>query len=115
MLQLKEFFDTTFEFLKHYVIYISGGSMGALLRVFRFKMSFKEIIGSVVISIFVGFSFGILAEEYLKINKPEIIYIICSISGTFSKIILDEIEEIIKSVSDFTKSYLNTKIVKKSK
>lgn len=113
MLQFKEFFDTVSEFLKPYVIYISGGSMGAILRVFRFKMSFKEIIGSVIISIFVGFSFGILAEEYLKITKPEIIYIICSISGTFSKIILDEIEEIIKYISDFVKSYLNTKVNRK--
>jgi len=109
MLQLKEFFDTIFEFLKPYVIYISGGSMGAIMRVFRFKMSFKEIIGSVIISIFVGFSFGILAEEYFKIDKPEVIYIICSISGTFSKIILDELEEIIKGLSDFVRSYLDTK------
>ena len=110
MLQIKELFDAISEFLKPYVIYISGGAMGAILRVFRFKTSFKDIVGSVLISVFVGFSFGILSEEYFGINKPEIVYIICSVSGTFSKIILDEVEEIIKGVSTFIKSYLENKV-----
>ena len=82
--------------------YILGGAIGSIIHRLRTNMSLKEFIGSVIISMFVGLSVGILAKDYLQISDT-IIFVLCSISGTFSKLILAEVEEIIKDISVFVR------------
>ena len=82
---------------------IVAGSVGAVIARLRKKMSHRQFIGSVIISIFVSISVGVVAKEYLLIKQESLINILCGISGVFSKTILDELEEIIKNLSDIAK------------
>lgn len=82
---------------------IVAGSVGAVIARLRKKMSPRQFIGSVIISIFVSISVGVVAKDYLLIKQESLINILCGISGVFSKTILDELEEIIKNLSDIVK------------
>ena len=85
---------------------IVAGSVGAVIARLRKKMSPRQFIGSVIISIFVSISVGVVAKDYLLIKQESLINILCGISGVFSKTILDELEEIIKNLSDIAKARL---------
>ena len=82
---------------------IVAGSVGAVIARLRKKMSPGQFIGSVIISIFVSISVGVVAKDYLLIKQESLINILCGISGVFSKTILDELEEIIKDLSNIVK------------
>ena len=82
---------------------IVAGSVGAVIARLRKKMSPRQFIGSVIISIFVSISVGVVAKDYLLIKQESLINILCGISGVFSKTILDELEQIIKDLSDIVK------------
>ena len=82
---------------------IVAGSVGAVIARLRKKMSPRQFIGSVIISIFVSISVGLVAKDYLLIKQESLINILCGISGVFSKTILDELEQIIKDLSNIVK------------
>ena len=82
---------------------IVAGSVGAVIARLRKKMSPRQFIGSVIISIFVSISVGVVAKDYLLIKQESLINMLCGISGVFSKTILDELEEIIKDLSNIVK------------
>ena len=82
---------------------IVAGSVGAVIARLRKKMSPRQFIGSIIISIFVSISVGVVAKDYLLIKQESLINILCGISGVFSKTILDELEEIIKDLSNIVK------------
>ena len=82
---------------------IVAGSVGAVIARLRNKMPLRQFIGSVIISIFVSISVGVVAKDYLLIKQESLINILCGISGVFSKTILDELEEIIKDLSNIVK------------
>ena len=82
---------------------IVAGSVGAVIARLRKKMSPRQFIGSVIISIFVSISVGVVAKDYLLIKQESLINILCGISGVFSKTILDELEEMIKDLSNIIK------------
>ena len=82
---------------------IVAGSVGAVIARLRKKMSPRQFIGSVIISIFVSISVGVVAKDYLLIKQESLINILCGISGVFSKTILDELEQIIKDLSNIVK------------
>ena len=86
---------------------IVAGSVGAVIARLRKKMSPRQFIGSVIISIFVSISVGVVAKDYLLIKQESLINILCGISGVFSKTILDELEEIIKDLSNIVKIRLS--------
>ena len=82
---------------------IVAGSVGAVIARLRKKMSPRQFIGSIIISIFVSISVGVVAKDYLLIKQESLINILCGISGVFSKTILDELEQIIKDLSNIVK------------
>ena len=82
---------------------IVAGSVGAVIARLRKKMSPRQFIGSVIISIFVSISVGVVAKDYLLIKQESLINILCGISGVFSKTILDELDQIIKDLSNIVK------------
>lgn len=100
--------DELIEFLnsnvKRFSPYILGGAIGAIIHRLRTQMSFKQFIGSIVVSIFVAMSVGIVCKDYFEIKQDTVIFVLCGISGTFSKAILDELEEIIKQTSVIIKA-----------
>ena len=82
---------------------IVAGAVGAIIARLRHRMSPRQFIGSIIISIFVSVSVGAVAKDYLLIQQESIINVLCGVSGVFSKTILDELEEIIKNSSDIVK------------
>lgn len=96
---IEEFFTKIAEKYGYYVI---GGVIGAIVHRIRNTMSFKRFLGVIFMSAFVGFCVGVVFKNYLK-TPDEVIFVACSISGVFSKDILDEIEEIISYISVFVK------------
>lgn len=82
--------------------YVIGGLVGAIVHRIRNTMSFKKFLGVLFISAFVGFCVGVVMKNYLH-SADEVIFVACSISGVFSKDILDEIQEVISYVSLYVK------------
>lgn len=95
--------------VKKFSPYILGGAIGAIIHRLRTQMSWKQFLGSVIISIFVALSVGIVCKDYFKIEEDTVIFVLCGVSGTFSKAILDELEEIIKSASNIIKTRYGAK------
>lgn len=85
--------------------YVVGGLIGAIVHRIRNTMSFKKFLGVLFISAFVGFCVGIVMKNYFK-TSDEIVFVACSISGVFSKDILDEVGQIINSLSVIFKKKL---------
>lgn len=86
-----------------YGLMVLGGAIGAIIHRLRNKMSWRKFIASVLISMFVALCAGISCRYYLNLND-EVIYVICGVSGVFSEAILDELEEVIHSISGIIKS-----------
>lgn len=98
--------DNILDFIKKFNPYILGGAIGSIIHRMRTEMSWIAFLKSVVVSIFISICVGIACKEYLKIENENITFVCCGISGTFSKLILDEIEQILKLASEYTKQKL---------
>lgn len=84
------------DFLKKFSPYIIGGAIGSVIHRMRTEMSMVTFLKSVVMSIFISICVGIVCKDYLAIENNNIVFVFCGISGTFSKIILDELEQLVK-------------------
>ena len=102
---------TTFlEGFEKYFPAILAGALGAVIMRIRRYMTVYQFIGSVVISIFVALSTSVVCRDFFMIEQESIINVLCSIFGIFSKLILDEIEEIIQFGSDIVKDFARDKL-----
>lgn len=86
-------------------LFVIGGLIGAIVHRLRNKMSWGRFIATLGISGFVGLSVGILCRNYFDAPE-EVVFVACSISGVFSKDLLDELHQIIKLFSDYVKKKL---------
>lgn len=93
---------------KRYGFFVIGGAVGAVVHRLRSKMSWKRFAGSVVISMFVALCVGIVARDYFSI-KESVVYAMCGMSGVFSEIILDEIQESLQLLPDWLRTKLRIK------
>ena len=84
------------EILKKFSPYIIGGAIGSIIHRMRTEMNFVTFIKSLVMGVFISVCTGIVAKDYLGVVNDNILFVLCGISGTFSKIILDELEQLIK-------------------
>ncbi|CAA0156697.1 hypothetical protein [Tenacibaculum maritimum] len=84
--------------------FVIGGLVGAVVHRVRNTMSFRQFLGVVFISAFVGFCVGVVMRNYLHVSD-EVIFVACSVSGVFSKDILNELQEVISYVSLFVKKH----------
>ncbi|CEN53373.1 phage holin family protein [Capnocytophaga canis] len=87
---------------RKYGFFVIGGAIGAVVHRLRHKMSWKRFLISIAISAFVSMCVGVICLHYFKLEEP-IIHVLCGISGVFSETILDELEDIIKSSSEYVK------------
>jgi hypothetical protein len=101
-----ELFDNIMDFIKKFNPYILGGAIGSVIHRMRTEMSLTAFLKSVVMSIFISTCVGIACKDYLMIQNENIIFMACGLSGAFSKLILDEIEQILKLASVCAKSKL---------
>jgi ABC-type uncharacterized transport system permease subunit len=104
---VQELFDYTFDFMKKFSPYILGGAIGSVIHRMRTEMSWIAFFKSVVVSIFISICVGIACKDYLHIINENIVFVACGLSGTFSKLILDEIEQIIKLASVYVKAKIS--------
>ncbi len=105
---MQEVLDFFMLFLKKYSPYILGGLVGSVIHRMRTEMNLITFLKSVVMSIFVSIVVGIFLKDYLKVTNENVIFALCGVSGVFSKIILDELEQIVK----LSFIYLKNKIKK---
>lgn len=83
--------------------YIIVGAIGAIIHRIRHKMTWRAFLGTLFISTVLSVSIGFVARDYFEIQKESFIYALCGLGATYSKLILDELEEAIASLSDFIK------------
>ncbi len=87
------------EFIEKYGFMMFVGLIGSGINRLRRRMSWKRFIGSIIISICVALSVGVIARDYFHVGES-VTYVLCGLSGTFSETILSEIEEFIQNLSD---------------
>ena len=100
--------QSIYEWFKKFSPYILVGTIGAVVHRLRNNMPLRTFISSVIISILVSLSVGVVCQEYTEL-KDNVIFVLCGISGTFSKLLLDEIEEIIADLSVFARQRMGLK------
>lgn len=93
---IQEFTIWITDILKKFSPYIIGGAIGSIIHRMRTEMNFITFMKSLVMGVFISVCTGIVAKDYLGIVNDNIIFVLCGISGTFSKLILDELEQLIK-------------------
>jgi hypothetical protein len=98
-----DLFDNIMDFIKKFNPYILGGAIGSVIHRMRTEMSLTAFLKSVVMSIFISTCVGIACKDYLMIKNENLIFMACGLSGAFSKLILDEIEQILKLASVYVK------------
>ena len=102
------FFEGIYNWFKRFAPYILVGALGAIVHRLRVGMTWKKFIGALFISILVSLSVGVVCKEYTPL-KTDVIFVLCGISGAFSKHLLDELEEIISELSGYVKRRLGLK------
>ncbi len=95
---MEDILQSIMPYLKKYTPLVLGGIIGAIIHRMRTAMSIIQFLASLIVSMFVALSVGIVSQEYFEL-KDTVIFVLCGVSGVFSKALLDEIEEIIKSAS----------------
>lgn len=101
-----EIIDNIMDFLKRFNPYILGGAIGSVIHRMRTEMTLVAFFKSVIVSIFISICVGIACKDYMMVQNENIIFVACGLSGTFSKLILDEIEQILKLASVYAKAKL---------
>ncbi len=87
------------DFVDKYGIIILVGILGAVINRLRKNMSWGRFFASIIISVFVSLCVGIIAQCYFNLPEP-VIFVVCGLFGTFSELILDEIQDLISKLSD---------------
>ena len=105
---MEDLFASIYDWFKRFSPYILVGTVGALIHKFRTKMAWKRFPASLFISAFVSLSVAVVCQEYTLL-KNDVIFVLCGISGTFSKHLLDELEEIISDLSIYIRERLGIK------
>ena len=105
---MEELFLIIYNWFKKFSPYILVGAIGAIVHRFRTKMSWNQFFASVFISVLVSLSVGVVCQEYTLL-KNDVIFVLCGISGTFSKHILDELEEIVGDLLVYIRGRLGIK------
>jgi len=103
-----EFYDALLTFINRYGWFVIGGLVGAVVHRIRNTMSIKQFAGTLGISSFVGLCVGILFKNYFGAPE-EVIFVACSVSGVFSKDILNEIQQVIAYGSEWVRKFLKLK------
>lgn len=100
---MEELFNTVLDILRRFSPYILGGAIGSIIHRMRTEMTLVTFFKSVVMSIFISICVGIVCKDYLNIKNENIIFVCCGLSGTFSKLILDELEQLLKLAAVYVK------------
>jgi hypothetical protein len=105
---MEELIQSLYEWIKRFSPFILVGTVGAVVHRIRNNMTLRQFLGSIFISVLVSLSVGVVCREYTALQDGAI-YVFCGLSGTFSKLILDELEEILGDLSEYVRVKLKLK------
>lgn len=110
---MKELPVLILDFLIKAAPFLIAGALGAVIKRIRSgKIPTKRFLGQIVISAFLAWCIGVTIQHYLNLPN-QVTYAIVSLAGMFSDIILDEIEEAIKKLSELFEMYIGSRFKKK--
>jgi len=95
-----------------YAPFLIAGATGAIInRLRKGKVTFKRFVNQIFISAFLAWCLGVSLQYWLEIPN-QVIYAIVSLSGMFSEIILDELEEISSNIKEWVAMFIESWIKK---
>ena len=109
---MKEILIKILEWIEQHDLYIAfTGLIGTIIQSVRNKLSIFDFFKLLLLSCFFGYAIFKTCINYTNLPIDIVIVICCGFSG-FSKIIFDEIEEIIKNLSEIITTFIKNKINK---
>lgn len=109
---MKEILIKVLEWIEQHDLYILlTGLVGTIIQSARNKLSFLDFFKLLILSCFFGYATYKTLINYTELPIDIIIIICCGFSG-FSKILFDEVEEVVKKISDFVTIFINNKLNK---
>lgn len=109
---MKEIGIKILEWIGQHDLYIAlTGLIGTIIQSARAKMSFFDFFKLLLLSCFFGYAIFKTLLNYTDLPIDIIIIICCGFSG-FSKVVFDELEEVLKNLSEFIITFINNKINK---
>lgn len=114
---MKELFGDIYKYVELYgkeygFFFCLFGIIGAVVAQAQKKMKWFDFLMSLIVSAFVSWFVGVAVSELFDLSD-KLIYVIVGICGHFSKEVLEEIRELITSISEWVKSYIDLIINKK--
>ena len=97
------------EVAKTYGVFGFAGIVSASIRRIRNKMTNLRFIGFLITSVFVSVMTSLFLMEWFNIGIHGTL-VICAISAHFSDELLDEVQEIIKGLSEIIKEWITKKL-----
>lgn len=79
------------------LFFVFGGAIGAIIVAIWKKMSWKMVLSTIIVSMFVGWVTGIVLRNIFDVS-PDMIYALSSTAGAFSYNILAQLEKIISNL-----------------
>lgn len=103
----KEIYDFVAIYGKDYgFIFCLWGIFGAIVAQAKKRQKWVDFAFSLITSVFVAWIVGVSAEELLNLS-PKVTYCLAGIGGHFSKEVLDELKEVIESLSEYIKKFID--------
>lgn len=96
------------KFFYNYGLFILGGALGAIIHRLRNKMSPIRFLKFLFVAIMLALAAGIICRDIFHLPETTI-YVICGVFGAFSEEILDELEDLITSLSEIIKDKIGYK------
>lgn len=96
-------------FARKYGGVVIAGVVGAIIRRLRENMTLIEFLQVIFLGIFISYCVGVVVEEYWEVSD-NLKYVIGAVSAIYSKEVLDEVKDVISSISETIKSWINKKI-----
>ena len=94
------------EFINKYGSFMLAGAIGVSIKKLRRRMTWSRFFRSCLIAIFTSLCAGVLFLHFLQLPIP-VVNALCGVTGVFAESILDEIEDIIRHLSDYIDKKLN--------
>lgn len=111
---MKELFGDIYKYVELYgkeygFFFCLFGIIGAVVAQAQKKMKWFDFLMSLIVSAFVSWFVGVAVSELFDLSD-KLIYVIVGVCGHFSKEVLEQIREVITSISQWVKAFIESKI-----
>lgn len=111
---MKELFGDIYKYVELYgkeygFFFCLFGVLGAVVAQAQKKMKWFDFLMSLIVSAFVSWCVGVAVSDLFNFSD-KLIYVIVGVCGHFSKEVLEQIREVITSISQWVKAFIESKI-----